>query len=132
MSDKPTYMDCWNFAASPIPVSTDYTMDIYIEEIMKKKKEPDYLTLCSIAAQEAGMSYGKYMAMHRYHPPIKSDREDAGAPQGTPKICPQCGKEFTQGKIKQKIYCSLECQKAHAQRAAKRRYRDRKAAADAG
>ena len=30
MSDKPTYMDCWNFAASPIPVSTDYTMDIYV------------------------------------------------------------------------------------------------------
>lgn len=31
---------------------------------MKKSKKPDYLTLCSIAAQEAGMSYGKYMAMH--------------------------------------------------------------------
>ena len=27
-------------------------------------KKPDYLTMCSIAAQEAGMSYGKYMAMH--------------------------------------------------------------------
>lgn len=27
---------------------------------------------------------------------------------------------------KPEIYCSLECQKAHAQRAAKRRYRDRK------
>lgn len=24
----------------------------------------DYLTLCSIAAQKAGMSYGKYMVMH--------------------------------------------------------------------
>jgi ribosomal protein L37AE/L43A len=58
--------------------------------------------------------------------------EDVEAPQGISKICPQCGKEFTQGKIKQKIYCSFVCQKAHAQRAAKRRYRDRKAAADAG
>ena len=48
------------------------------------------------------------------------------APQGISKICPQCGKEFTQGKIKRKIYCSLECQKAHVQRAAQRRYRDRK------
>lgn len=31
---------------------------------MKKSKKPDYLTMCSIAAQEDGMSYGKYMAMH--------------------------------------------------------------------
>ena len=95
-------------------------------------KKPDYLTLCSIAAQKAGTSYGKYMAMHGYHPPIQVDTEGVEAPQGISKICPQCGKKFTQGKIKQKIYCSLECQKAHAQRAAKRRYRDRKAAADAG
>ena len=89
-------------------------------------KKPDYLTLCSIAAQKAGTSYGKYMAMHGYNPPIQADVEDVEALQGIVKVCPQCGKEFTQGKIKQKIYCSLECQKAHAQRAAKRRYRDRK------
>lgn len=31
---------------------------------MGKGMKLDYLTLCSIAAQEAGMSYGKYMAMH--------------------------------------------------------------------
>ena len=74
-------------------------------------KKPDYLTLCSIAAQKAGTSHGKYMAMHGYHPPIQADVEDVEAPQG---------------KIRQKIYCSLECQKAHAQRAAQRRYRDRK------
>lgn len=30
MSDKPTYMDCWHFIAPLIPVSTDYTMDIYV------------------------------------------------------------------------------------------------------
>ena len=82
----------------------------------------DYLTLCSIAAQKAGTSYGR-----GYHPPIQADVEDVEAPQGIVKVCPQCRKEFTQGKIKQKIYCSFECQKAHAQRAAKRRYRDRKA-----
>lgn len=66
------------------------------------------------------------MSMHGYHPPIQVDVEDVEATQGIVKVCPQCGKEFTQGKIKQKIYCSLECQKAHAQRAAQRRYRDRK------
>lgn len=90
-------------------------------------KKPDYLTLCSIAAQKAGTSYGKYMAMHGYHPPIQADVEDVEASQGIVKICPQCGKEFTQGKIRQKIYCSFECQKAHAQSAAYRRYHDRKA-----
>ena len=61
-----------------------------------------------------------------YHPPIQTNVEDMEAPQGISKICPQCGKKFTQGKIKQKIYCSLECQKAHAQSAAYRRYHDRK------
>lgn len=30
MSNEPTYMDCWHFIAPLIPVSTDYTMDIYI------------------------------------------------------------------------------------------------------
>lgn len=39
-------------------------------------KKPDYLTLCSIAAQKAGTRYGKYMAMHGYHPPIQADVED--------------------------------------------------------
>lgn len=53
MSNELTYMDCWNFIAPLIPVSTDYTMDIYvmvfnalkeaekkrIEEKRKKRKE---------------------------------------------------------------------------------------------
>ena len=30
MSKNITYMDCWHFVAPLIPVSTDYTMDIYI------------------------------------------------------------------------------------------------------
>lgn len=30
MSNELTYMDCWNFIAPLIPVSTDYTMDIYV------------------------------------------------------------------------------------------------------
>ncbi len=31
-------------------------------------KKTDYLTLCSIAAQKAGTSYGKYMAIQRIPP----------------------------------------------------------------
>ena len=30
MSSKLTYMDCWNFVAPLIPVTEDYTMDIYV------------------------------------------------------------------------------------------------------
>lgn len=30
MSSEITYMDCWYFIAPLIPVSTDYTMDIYV------------------------------------------------------------------------------------------------------
>lgn len=30
MSNELTYMDCWNFISPLIPVSTDYTMDIYV------------------------------------------------------------------------------------------------------
>lgn len=30
MNSELTYMDCWNFIAPLIPVSSDYTMDIYV------------------------------------------------------------------------------------------------------
>lgn len=61
------------------------------------RKKPDYLTLCSIAAQKAGTSYGKYMAMHGYQPPIQADVEDVEAPQGISKICPHfLGISFSQ------------------------------------
>lgn len=82
----------------------------------------DYLTLCSIAAQKAGTSYGKYMAMQRI-PPTNSGRcGGRGSATGHFQNLPS---------VWEGIH-ALECQKAHAQRAAKRRYRDRKAAADAG
>ena len=99
---------------------------------VKPSNRMDTLSRDACAALEAGMSYGKWKAMHGYRPPIQADTKAVDAPQGISKICPQCGKTFTQGKIKQKIYCSFECQKAHANSAAYRRYHDRKAAADAG
>lgn len=95
---------------------------------MGKGMKLDYLTLCSIAAQKAGTSYGKYMAMHGYHPQIKSDREDVESPQGTPKICPNCGKMFYDSTTKRKVYCSFDCQRTFCDRQAAQRYRDRKAA----
>lgn len=55
-------------------------------------KKPDYLTLCSIAAQKAGTSYGKYMAMNGYHPPIQADVEDVEAPQAFLKSAHSAGR----------------------------------------
>lgn len=98
---------------------------------MRKSKKPDYLTLCSIAAQKAGTSYGKYMVMHGYHPPIQVDTEDVEASRGTLKICACCGKEFYDGGRRQRIYCSYECQRIAGSRRGCKRYHDRKAAANA-
>lgn len=48
-------------------IATGLTWGILIivnEGVRTMSKRPDYLTLCSIAAQKAGTSYGKYMAIH--------------------------------------------------------------------
>nr|DAZ51418.1 MAG TPA: hypothetical protein [Caudoviricetes sp.] len=45
-------------------------------------KKPDYLTLCSIAAQKAGTSYGKYMAMPRIPPADSGRYRGRGSPAG--------------------------------------------------
>lgn len=45
-------------------------------------KKPDYLTLCSIAAQKAGTSYGKYMAMARIPPADSGRYRGRGSPAG--------------------------------------------------
>lgn len=43
MSNELTYMDCWHFIAPLIPVSTDYSLDVYfmvfqaLEEAEEKK-----------------------------------------------------------------------------------------------
>lgn len=30
MRDKPTYMDCWYFIATRLPVDTDFAQDVYV------------------------------------------------------------------------------------------------------
>lgn len=65
-------------------------------------KKPDYLTMCSIAAQKAGTSYGKYMAMHGYHPPIQADVEDVEAPQAFPKSAHSAGRNSRRARSSRK------------------------------
>lgn len=86
----------------------------------RSKKPPDHLTLCSIAAQKEGLSYGKYMAKHNYHPPCLDDLLDEIMRQQNmeadfipwqppKKQCAWCGEWFIRKGTNQK-YCGANCQ----------------------
>lgn len=85
-------------------------------------KGPDNLTLCSIAAQRAGMSYGKFIAIGGYSKVAK--QADEQKPEVPTRICMHCGKVLSmEGRSHLSKYCSPECQrKASAGRALARYY----------
>ena len=65
-------------------------------------KELDQLTMDSIAAQKAGMSYGKWKALQ---PIVKVD-----LPETAPKrLCKLCGGEIPPEFHKNRTYCSDQC-----------------------
>ena len=83
------------------------------------KKPFDRLTADSIAAEKAGMSYGKWKALHPHTPepeekktaPVRVARELAT------KKCISCGREFLAvGHSACRRYCSDECQRREAMR----------------
>ena len=63
----------------------------------------DRLTLASIAAQKAGMSYGKYMAS--MHNPVVVDA--VAVPKK--RVCQYCGKEISKYAHGSRRYCSDSC-----------------------
>ena len=71
----------------------------------------DQLTLDCIAAQKAGMTYGKWKALH-YVPPAEIEipqKEEPEADEEAPKrLCRYCGKEFTVTHSL-KLYCDSTC-----------------------
>lgn len=72
---------------------------------MAKKKELDQLTKDSIAAEKAGMSYGKWKAMQE---PVAIE------PKPIPgvvryDVCRYCGEEFPICTKRVKVYCSEYC-----------------------
>lgn len=98
-----------------------------------KEKELDNLTRDAIAAQRAGMTYGKYKAMRddgeqkmqlqRNQPAVKPQKIFNPNPKIPVKVCAYCGKEFpTAGRSANCKYCSLECS-AGANREKARSYR---------
>ena len=97
----------------------------------------DQLARDAIAAQKAGMSYGKYMAMkHQPAPAVlqkkKTGKKKTDAVSERPR-CKLCG-ELIPEDSKNRKYCSYECaERAREQQASecKRRKRQEKKAAAA-
>ena len=82
----------------------------------------DQLSKDSVAAQKAGMTYGKYMAMKERLTPQKTMQENP-VPAGTEKwlTCPWCGKLFRRRHRSAQKYCEQYCQmEAHKERQKKR------------
>ena len=102
-----------------MPKRTDHRPQINarvaIERTRKRKEPLDRLTRDSIAAEQAGMSYGQYKALHPHTP---DEDEVPPKPKTDPGryefICQCCGKAFyKKGKAKQK-WCSEECNREAA------------------
>lgn len=88
-------------------------------------KQPDRLTQINNAALAAGMSYGKYMVMHNYNPPIYADTVADGV---SVKVCKQCGKPFSViGRPHNMSYCCYKCQDDAGKERYRARYKRRKA-----
>ena len=79
----------------------------------KNRKKLDRLTRDAIAAQEAGMSYGKWKAQHP-HTPDEDDEEQEMDPDSVVATCEHCGEKFVKFKYqKTKKFCCHECQSRH-------------------
>ena len=80
----------------------------------KKRKKLDRLTRDAIAAQEAGMSYGQYKALHPHTPDEDDEEEREIDPDSVVAVCEQCGKPFVKSKWqKTKRFCDAVCQNRH-------------------
>lgn len=93
------------------------------------ENKPDRLTLCVMAASEAGMSYGKYMALHRYHPPVqrRPPKPEMLEPAIPTRVCSYCGKVFSmEGRSHNSKYCSSKCQEDQGKKRYLEKYRQRK------
>lgn len=99
-----------------------------VERTSRKKRKPlDRLTRDAIAAQEAGMSYGQYKALHPHTPEEDEEPEtdeDAGEIKKNAPIvlrpgqrlgtCAHCGRPFAMGAQQtNKRYCSIDCRIKH-------------------
>lgn len=87
----------------------------------------DQLTQDSIAAQKAGMSYGKYMALQYRQPDFETDVK----PETPKRECPVCGKKISKYANGNRRYCSDRCRYEGGKKATLERYHQKKAEANA-
>lgn len=83
---------------------------------MKWGEGMDKLTMDAIAAQQAGMSYGKYKAAHpgTYLTSVEIEPPKPPKPEPVRRSCARCGKMFEVDAHKRQRYCSIECAAAAA------------------
>lgn len=92
---------------------SERTARVGVERVGRKKKQPlDHLTRDVLAAEKAGMSYGKWKALHP-NTPEEDDEEEEKAPSSDEVVCncKNCFQPFVKLKSKKnKVFCSTVCQ----------------------
>ena len=90
----------------------DKTAQVGVERTSGKKKQKlDRLTRDAIAAQEAGMSYGQYKALHPHTPDEDDEEELVIDPDSVVAACEYCGEQFVKRKTNTaKRFCCITCQ----------------------
>lgn len=77
----------------------------------KSRKKLDRLTRDAIAAQEAGMSYGQYKALHPHTPDEDDEKDREIDPDSVVAVCEFCGDRFIKRKNQTaKRFCGATCQ----------------------
>lgn len=77
----------------------------------RKRKKLDRLTRDAIAAQEAGMSYGKWKALHPHTPDEDDEKEQELDTDKEVAVCEYCGERFVKFKWqKTRRFCGAICQ----------------------
>ena len=88
----------------------------------------DQLSKDSVAAQKAGMSYGKYMAMKERLAPKKAiEKKSAPEVPENWQTCPWCGKSFKKRHRSAQKYCEPYCQQEAQKERQRQRLKQKKA-----
>ena len=91
----------------------DKTARVGVERTSRRKrKKLDRLTRDAIAAQEAGMSYGQWKALHPHTPDEDDEKGQDLDPDSVVATCEHCGERFVKFKWQTtRRFCGAECQK---------------------
>ena len=121
------------------------TMSDYVPQTLpigRRKRQRDNIDDDAAAARAAGMSYGRYKALHPYTKDERANQRQATAaapekptskgytPVSYEKVCIVCGEKYTAHHATRK-YCSNRCKEKH-DRAVKKASRETAASQEGG